>query len=379
MHLILLLLLLGGAIAYVGNRIGRAIGRRRYTLWGLRPKHSSVLITIATGVAIAAASLGVLTLASSDVRSALFEMSEIKAALDESRAAVAEAVGARDEAIARRDLALSERDQLQAEVEAARAALAEAAAELEASRAHLAALRDLSETLEDSVRKMHASEELLRAEIATLTEQYMAMERALRAGEFLFRKDEVVAARVLRGNPDAAQIEGLLHQLLEEASHVARSRGVERPGSDRVIELGNEDSLRQAVDLLTQDAGDWVVRVTAAQNTVAEEPLLVYLHLYPRRQIYRRGEVILEQVLSGGREPERALMELLDEVNDDALQKGMITAEDGSVGHLAGEAFVDALLALRRINGPARVRVTAAADTWNTEGPLGVAVEVTRV
>src|SRR5690606_33520593 len=104
--------------------------------------------------------------------------------------------------------------------------------------------------------------------------------------------------------------------------------------------------------------------------------LLVYLHLFPRRRIYRAGEIIAQgSVDRNDRDLEAKILRLLDEVNRDALQKGMITDENGNVGQMDGEIFVDAVLKLRRLSGPAQVQVVAAKDTWNTEGPLMIDVQ----
>ncbi|MGB4529751.1 MAG: DUF3084 domain-containing protein, partial [Bacillota bacterium] len=46
--LIILLILLGGVIAYVGDVVGRRVGRQRLTLFGLRPKHTSVVVAVIT-------------------------------------------------------------------------------------------------------------------------------------------------------------------------------------------------------------------------------------------------------------------------------------------------------------------------------------------
>ncbi|MBI3912249.1 MAG: DUF3084 domain-containing protein [Armatimonadetes bacterium] len=46
-----------GLIAYLGDLIGRRLGKRRLSLFGLRPRHTAVLVTIITGVLIAGVSL----------------------------------------------------------------------------------------------------------------------------------------------------------------------------------------------------------------------------------------------------------------------------------------------------------------------------------
>jgi hypothetical protein len=60
--------ILGGAIAFLGNQLGRYIGRKKLSIFRLRPRHTSILITTLTGVLIAAGTLLFAYFASSDVR-----------------------------------------------------------------------------------------------------------------------------------------------------------------------------------------------------------------------------------------------------------------------------------------------------------------------
>lgn len=57
--LILLLLVLCGYVAYIGDLLGRRFGKKRLSVFGLRPKHTAILLTVATGVLIAAVTLTV--------------------------------------------------------------------------------------------------------------------------------------------------------------------------------------------------------------------------------------------------------------------------------------------------------------------------------
>jgi len=56
--LILLLLALCGFIAYLGDLLGRRLGKKRLSVFGLRPKHTAILLTVVTGVLIAAVTFG---------------------------------------------------------------------------------------------------------------------------------------------------------------------------------------------------------------------------------------------------------------------------------------------------------------------------------
>lgn len=69
---------LSGLVAYLGNQLGRQVGRRKMTLAGLRPRYTSNIITVATGAVIYLLTLGILSVASSDVRQLLVGLRELE-------------------------------------------------------------------------------------------------------------------------------------------------------------------------------------------------------------------------------------------------------------------------------------------------------------
>ncbi|MFH1825989.1 MAG: DUF3084 domain-containing protein [bacterium] len=76
--IIIMLLAVGGVVAYIGDFLGRSIGRKRLTLFGLRPRYTAITITIITGIMIAMTTLGVLLAISQDARTALFGLEQLK-------------------------------------------------------------------------------------------------------------------------------------------------------------------------------------------------------------------------------------------------------------------------------------------------------------
>ena len=48
--IVLILMVMGGIIAFLGDKIGSKVGKRRLTMFGLRPKYTSIIITIVSGV-----------------------------------------------------------------------------------------------------------------------------------------------------------------------------------------------------------------------------------------------------------------------------------------------------------------------------------------
>ena len=76
--MLFVLAIMGGIIAYLGDKIGSRVGKRKIKLFGLRPKYTSILVTILTGISIAAVTLGVMSVLSENVRIALFGMRQLR-------------------------------------------------------------------------------------------------------------------------------------------------------------------------------------------------------------------------------------------------------------------------------------------------------------
>lgn len=77
--LVVFIVLLAGAIAYVGDRVGHQVGRKRLSLFGIRPRYTSTIVAIGTGMTIAlVVTLGAL-IASNTVKTAFFRLNAINA------------------------------------------------------------------------------------------------------------------------------------------------------------------------------------------------------------------------------------------------------------------------------------------------------------
>ena len=75
--IILLTVVIAGAIAYIGDRVGHLVGRRRMTIFGLRPKYTSTIFAVGFGMLIAMAVIAVGLSISYDARLALFSLNKL--------------------------------------------------------------------------------------------------------------------------------------------------------------------------------------------------------------------------------------------------------------------------------------------------------------
>ena len=81
--LILSLLILGGILSTLGDRLGTRVGKARLSIFKLRPKSTAVLITVFTGSIISAISFGFMLIFNSQLRVGLFELEDIQAKITE--------------------------------------------------------------------------------------------------------------------------------------------------------------------------------------------------------------------------------------------------------------------------------------------------------
>ena len=58
-RLMFLLAVMGGVIAFIADKLGSKIGKKRLTVFGLRPHDTSVLLTVLSGVLISLFSVGI--------------------------------------------------------------------------------------------------------------------------------------------------------------------------------------------------------------------------------------------------------------------------------------------------------------------------------
>ena len=89
--LVVLIMLVAGFVAYVGDRVGHQVGRRRLTLFGLRPKYTSTIVAVATGMLIALAVTLIALLVSNEVRTAFFHLDALNAQINTLQAQALEA------------------------------------------------------------------------------------------------------------------------------------------------------------------------------------------------------------------------------------------------------------------------------------------------
>jgi uncharacterized protein (DUF3084 family) len=93
---VIAILILGGVIAVVSDRLGMKVGKARLSLFKMRPRKTAVVVTILTGTVLSALTLGTLFAASKPLRRGVFKMDQIQERLNQTRKDLTQTMDERD-------------------------------------------------------------------------------------------------------------------------------------------------------------------------------------------------------------------------------------------------------------------------------------------
>ena len=88
--IVLVLMVMGGLIAFLGDKIGSKVGKKRLTLFGLRPKYTSIIVTIISGTLISFFTVAVMAVVNENIRVALFGLNKLKGEMNELNREIAD-------------------------------------------------------------------------------------------------------------------------------------------------------------------------------------------------------------------------------------------------------------------------------------------------
>lgn len=326
--LILALLVLGGVLSTLGDRLGSRVGKARLSLFNLRPRKTAVVITVLTGSLISAVSLALMLLVSERLRVGLFQLDQIQERLRDSRIALQRNQGelARTRAEldrSRLDLVTAERrrDQALASQRRARVQLLEAEGRVEKLRRELQPLQAERRRLEaerdrlnrevrgrdEEIRRTEAELAGVRRRIAAGAKELKELETnviALRRGDVVIASGQPLAtAKVQLQRPDQAR--QVIDALLQQANRAAFQQLLPDQTPNRQILLVPRSDINR-LEALLATPGTWVVSIRSAANVLrGEGQVLAFPDLRPNRQVVERGEVLARTALEADvREPE---------------------------------------------------------------------------
>ncbi len=387
LKILFVIAIMGGIIAYMGDKLGTKIGKRRISLFGIRPKHTSILVTIVTGLLVAATTVGVLTITSQSVRTALFGMDQLRAEMNSLNEEVAKKTqelvdGQAKLDASKKELAerTSELDVVKADVVASREEMEEARAARDAMGQELVSVQDAYKESASKLVDLQAARKVMEAHIGDLQVTQKELEFGLthlREGTIIFRVDELLSQALVRPGLTEEESRLAISNILNDTNGlILRKLGLEESQSVIYVSRTNID---EATKTITNAKEPMVVQVIAAGNVIVGEPAVAEIHVYPQQLIYKNEAVIDSIIIQGGGNGRYNMINFLREVNAKAKAKGVIPDTlTGDVGNISSDELVAIIKRIDSTLGKVRVEAIAAGDTYSS-GPVQIHLRVTDV
>ena len=361
--LILVLAVVGGVIAFIGDRLGTRIGKRKLSIFGLRPRHTAVVVTIFTGVCITTVTFGIMAAVSENVRTALFGMDRLNAMIADTRAALDFTSGELERAQSAQEKASSELAKSEEEIARLEGEQSSLRAESDRLSAGNRALMMEKEGLVSINGRLAGENQNLQEDIRTLgirAQELRAGILNLREGNITYQAGEIIASGIIPAGLSHDEIERGLAGIAQLGTRNISARlGENHTDQDIWIYRPEYEAAIRAIE---ESSADMIVRIVAAGNLVRGDEIRASIELYPNRVIYRDGEL--------GRGTEQSVMAFLREVNAAAAAKGILPDPiRGTVGVIEGAEFYALVQDLAGRTGAVVISAYADGDT-DAMGPL---------
>lgn len=402
--MLIVLAVMGGLIAYLGDKIGSKVGKRKIKLMGLRPKYTSILVTIMTGISIAVVTLGVMSVLSENARVALFGMNKLRQqqhVLEEQRdRLLAEAdklareMQEKNDLLADNELKLaSQEEQLDGandrlrltllDLEQVQAARDDASAQLGiVQTAFNQANADLA-TAQGEIEELEHTKAGLTKTVAALDERNRLLNESMltvREGTVLFRVGEVLSSSVLTAGQSQDETRSQLSGIMVNINNMIRQRLNITDEKAVLLYISPDEFERTVQELSNSPKSSKLIRVTAAGNIITGEPALVHVNVYDNNLVYNRGREVYteyftsEEIESGA---ELQLLHFLHNVNRSAQADGILPDPlSGNVGALTAVEMFDTISRMKAYGNTGLTLRAVTTQNIFTAGPLRIEIRV---
>ena len=365
--LVFTVIIISGLIAFVGDWVGLKIGKKRVTIFGLRPHSTAIFITIISGILIAIITVTILAISSNDVRTALFGMEELK----EKLSYLSREVELRSTQLSTTKEDLKEKITQLQEMEGKYQKLTE---DIKNKTNQLEELLIIREGLIEEKERLNKEVEELNATIKAL---YSGI-TWIREGEVIFGSDEQIALTIIQSQKPIEEIKKEIIEFLNEASNKVLAMGAKKDERSNQVFIIAEKEFEDIAQKIYDSDKEMIVRLLSLINVVKGEPIVAHFNILENKLVFKIDEeIISEEIESSGvpGEVEKELLSLLRKVNIIAVKEGIIPDPKTSfVGTVSAINLYDTIRAIVESGTTMKVTVISIYDTWST-GPLRVRME----
>lgn len=379
------LIIVSALVSWAGDVVGMKLGKKRISFMKIRPKYTSRIISMLTGIGIALVTLFVLSAASEQVRTALFSMQFVQkqiTTLTEELQKNRNSIGEMQVDLFESRGDLTEK---QAELTRVEKELAEGSKNLEAARSQLSEMKATrqkleaeNKTLQSENAKMLSESKKLQSSVTKLkseSDQLKSGIQKLREGRIAAFTGEILAQGVLTDSIiTGPQVDLYIDRLKNEARSLLAYRFGKKPEAV-LMPVITKESADRVRDRLTRMPGRWLMRLTALGNAVEGEAVQTKLECYRSTLVYKQNTELYSHEFAPdtSRESiEDTVFRALKSLNQKAVAEGVMRDPiSGNVGSIDSTEFTNALDKIQQVKKPIKLQIVTAEDIYS-EGPLRV-------
>lgn len=249
---LVVMILVGGLVAYIGDLLGRRLGKKRLSVWRLRPKHTAALGTFLAGMLGTLVTIIVLATASEPVRAWLLEGEQIRRDLKAERQKLSEAQETLQQERDRISQLEDRNKQLSGENEARQT-------ELTQKEADILKAQQKAQSLESQIAGLQAGLKDFRKRLADARTQVIDLEKRqkelladVKTAEALKAKAQTDNAEIQRVNLELTNQNSVLERKIAEAE--AKVKQLSMAVEDYQKLINQQESQLEAADRKYQDA-----------------------------------------------------------------------------------------------------------------------------
>jgi uncharacterized protein (DUF3084 family) len=330
--LVFTVIIISGLIAFVGDWVGLKIGKKRVTIFGLRPHSTAIFITIISLSREVELRNTQLSSTKEDLKEKTTQLQEMEEKYQKLSEDIKNKTGQLEELLIIREGLIEEKDKLTNEVE-----------------------------------ELNAAIKALYSGIAWIRE-----------GEVIFGSDEQIALTIIQGQRPIEEIKEELIRFLNEASNKALAMGAKKDERTNQVFIIAQDEFEDIAQKIYDSDKEMIVRLLSSINVVRGEPIVAHFKTLENKLVFKIDEEIIFEEIESSEVPgevEKELLSLLRKVNILAVEKGIIPDPKTSfVGSVSAVNLYDTVKTIVESGTIMKVSVISVYDTWST-GPLRVRME----
>lgn len=411
--LIIGVIVISGIIAYLGDQIGMKVGKKRISLFGLRPKYTSIIITVLTGVLIASLTVTAILATNNGVRQAIFNIHDVLSTLNTVTNELDEVNFELEEVsqqLVLRDIELNEmqdkiidreeeltvlqetkeeleeennslerqrdelekqRDSLESRLKGLQSELASAQDNIDGLQETRDHLLDQVEELNDTIDQLNEERYALEDEIEQLNQELDMTTMYYYTWDLVYQRGETIYSDIIE-KADTQNLRDSIADFIWNANEEVLQHPVKiDPETDMAISLRPEEILALSTRMEESDSQRFIVSLTSDTNVSQDGYVYGRFILEESFVVFEEGEMINSidvNANSSVLELQKELTTLLENLNSVAVRNGILTNDEGEIGAIEYSRFVQISEEIQSMEGQVELRVVANQDIWREDG-----------